>query len=239
MADAAPLVFRYQFLFPGGERRTFTVELDPDTLAARLPKRETYPAWTRLSHHQCPSCPLSTAHHAQCPAAVSLIDIVDYFGQARSIEEVEVRVEVAERRYVKHCQLQEAVSAMIGLAMATSGCPVMAKLKPMARYHLPFGTLDETHYRVLSMYLLAQYLIARRGGTPDWTLKQLVPWYEDIVQVNAHFFRRLDGIGVEDASLNAIVRLDALASAIAFTVDQQLLEELEKLFQVYLKPPAT
>lgn len=234
------MTFRYQFAFPNGEQKTFAIELDPMTLQVRLPARSTYPEWTRLGHSKCPNCPLAEASHPRCPAAVSLIEVVDYFSRSLSIEQAEVRVETAERQYVKHCPLPEAVSAMIGIYMATSGCPIMAKLKPMVRFHLPFATTDDTRYRALSMYLLAQYFIARRGGEqPDWAFARLVQLYEEIVTVNAHFFKRLAGLGIEDTSLNAIVRLDAFANTIAFTVNQQLLDELEQLFQAYLEPPST
>ena len=236
----APIAIRYQFAFANGERKEFVVQLDPETLQLLQPPRASFPAWTQLSHCKCPNCPLNDEQSPQCPAAVSLIDIVEFFGASQSIEQVEVRVEVAERAYQKRCALQEVVSSLVGLCMATSGCPVMAKLRPMARCHLPFATIDDTRYRALSMYLLGQYLIARRGaGTPDWDLTRFVKWYEDIVTVNAHFFKRFHGLGIEDASLNAIVRLDAFAGTIAFTVNEHILDELERLFQAYLEPPPT
>ena len=37
--------------------------------------------------------------------------------------------------------------------MALSGCPVLEQLKPMARFHLPFASVEETIYRAASMYL--------------------------------------------------------------------------------------
>ena len=233
----SPIVFRYQFSFSNGDHKSFTVTLDPDTLQLMRPEPSTPPAWTRLRHSQCPNCPLNETQSPHCPAATSLIDVVDYFGRSRSIEQVEVRVETAERDYVKRCALQEAASSLIGLYMATSGCQVMAKLKPMARFHLPFSTLDETHYRVLSMYLLAQYVAARRGQSPDWEFTTLVRLYEDVLTVNSHFFKRLASADLEDASLNAIVRLDSFAGSIAFTVDQQILDELDRLFDAYLERP--
>jgi hypothetical protein len=146
-----------------------------------------------------------------------------------------VRIATAERQYVKECSLQEGMSSLIGIYMVTSGCPVMAKLKPMVRYHLPFSTLDETRYRAISMYLLAQYFLARKGRAPDWALQRLVQFYEEVSTVNKHFFQRLTQIRVEDASLNALIRLDAFASTIAFTIDEHLLDELEQLFKAHFE----
>lgn len=233
-SDASPVVFRYHFTFPSGVQKTFTVHLDPRTLQLLPPERPSLPEWTRLGCSKCPNCPLTDAQSPQCPAATSLIDIVEHFGRSLSIEQVDVRIEAGERQYLKRCSLQEAVSSLVGLYMATSGCPVMARLRPMVRFHLPFATLEETRYRALSMYLLAQYLIAQHGGTPDWNCRGLVDLYEAVRRVNLAFANRLREAGVEDASLNALIRLDAFADTIAFTVDQKLLEELTPLFQAYL-----
>jgi hypothetical protein len=125
----------------------------------------------------------------------------------------------------------------MGIYMTTSGCPVMARFRPMVRFHLPFATMEETRYRVLSMYLLAQYLRKRRGAPPDWDAKGILEIYEAIRTVNQDFSKRLRATQIEDATLNAIVRLDAFADIIAFTVDQHMLETLEPLFQAYLPEP--
>ncbi len=228
-----PITFRYIFTFPDGRQDVFVIQLDGNTVDLLQEPQKELPEWTRLGVSQCPNCPLAEQEHPRCPAAVSLVGIVERFGRSLSIEQVEVRLETEARTFVKRASLQEAVSSLIGLYMVTSGCPIMGKLKPMARYHLPFSTLEETRYRVLSMYLLAQYFIAKRGRSPDWEFKELIRLYEEIQTVNSHFFKRLAQTDVEDASLNAIVRLDAFAGSIAFTVDQQLLEELERLFRSY------
>ena len=232
-----PLVFRYAFKLSSGAPRQFVVALDPQTLELIQPARAAYPDWTRLSHHQCRNCPLVEAGTPRCPSATAFMDVLEAFGSATSTDEVEVEVDTAERRYVKRCPLQEGLASLIGLVMATSGCPVTAKLRAMARGHLPFSTLDETQYRVLSMYLLAQYFVARQGGSPDWDLKRLIEVYESVATVNGDFFKRVQPLVAEDASLNAIVRLDAFAGAIAFNIDQHMLDEVQQFFQAYLGPP--
>ena len=40
--------------------------------------------------------------------------------------------------------------------MATAGCPWTDRLRPMARFHLPFANEAETVYRSVSMYLLSR-----------------------------------------------------------------------------------
>ncbi len=155
-----------------------------------------------------------------------------------SHETLDVRVEVEERAYGKRASAQEVASSLMGISMAASGCPVLAKLRPMARFHLPFATVEETLYRVLSMHLLAQYLAARKQGKPaDWSLKGLIELYREIGTVNEHFFLRLRGEAVEDASLNALVRLHAFSSEIPFSVEEQMLDDLEPVFSAYLEQP--
>ncbi len=107
----------------------------------------------------------------------------------------------------------------------------------MVRHHLPFATLEETKYRVFSMYLLAQFFAQQHGRTPDWDLKDLPNLYAEIRQVNRDFFKRLSEMQLEDASLNAIVRLDTLADSISFSMDQQTHDEFAELFQMYLDQP--
>ena len=97
----------------------------------------------------------------------------------------------------------------------------------------------ETRYRVLSMYLLAQYFAGRNGQKPDWTLGDLPKLYEEIHQVNLEFFKRLSEMNIEDANLNAIVRLDTFGQSVSFAIDAQLLEDLERVFESYVGPPQT
>ena len=108
-----------------------------------------------------------------CPVALNIQGLVEAFRESRSHESVEVTVTTAERTFSKATTLHEGISSLLGLIMATSGCPIMERLKPMARFHLPFASLEETTYRMLSMYLVAQLFVKRSGGTPDWDLEEL------------------------------------------------------------------
>ena len=232
--ERKPLTFRYRFRFKSGEEKGFSVQLDAVTLKLLPQAKSSYPEWTKLSYHQCPNCPLKESEHPYCPAAVSLVDLVEAMSEVISHEQVEVTIESQARRYEKRAPIQQGVSSLTGLYMATSGCPVMGQLRPMVRHHLPFATIAETEYRVLSMYLLAQYFVAKRGGTPDWSLTHLREMYDDVRKVNKAFSQRLGAIPAEDANLNALVILDTFADSITFSIDEQLLDELEQLFLPYL-----
>lgn len=227
------IVYHYKFKLNNGELKEFRVALDSSTLNLIKPEIEIYPEWAELNFFKCPHCPLEELTDKYCPLAISLTNLVKCFSKAVSYEEVDVIVETEERKYEKHTTLQKGLSPLIGLYMVTSGCPVMNKLKPMVRHHLPFATEDETKYRVLSMYLLAQFFLQKRGEKPDWEMKRLVKIYEDVRIVNKNISKRLAGIKIEDANINALVILDCFADSVNFSLYKDMLDEIEILFNAY------
>jgi hypothetical protein len=227
------LCFKYRFVLPDGSEKEFPVELDPGTLGLMNIPEGPYPGWTALGHNQCPNCPLDADKHEHCPAAVSLVDAVDFFRDSISHEQADVFVESPAREYHSRISMQEGLSSLVGLSMAASGCPHLGRLKPMARFHLPFAGEEETIYRVVSMYLAAQYFRHRRGGEPDWEMKDLVKMYDEIRVVNRHFVRRLSGLDIKDASLNAIIKLDCFAISVGFSINQNMIDDMEYLFAAY------
>lgn len=224
------LTFRYRFHFSDGREGLFEVELDRDTLELKQPEREIYPDWTRLDFHQCPNCPLNVATHPRCPVAQSLVDLVDFFKDFDSFDQVEVAVEAKERTYSKKTSMQEAVGPLIGLHMTTTGCPILNKLRPMVLTHLPFMSTDESTYRMITMYLLAQYFLYKRGGTPDWDLKKMLDFFADIQQVNTSFCKRLQSIPAGDASINAVVMLNSMSDVTSLRLEMNDLTWLERIF---------
>jgi Leucine-rich repeat (LRR) protein len=108
-------------------------------------------------------------------------------------------------------------------------------LRPMVRFHLPFSNSAETTYRVISMYLMAQYFRNRKGLQSDWDLRGLMALYDDIHQINLHFTKRLSQIETLDTSANALTILDCFANQIQLSIDEDDLGEFEILFAPYLE----
>ena len=188
------------------------------------------PDWTKLDYQQCPNCPLSSETVPHCPMAVQLVRLVGALGGRRSYDPVRVEVETPERRVHKETTVQRAAGSLMGLLAAGSGCPNTAFLAPMAHFHLPFSTEEETIYRVASTYLLAQYLGQQEGRTPDWELAGLKAHYQDLQVVNAAMASRLRALSAEDGAINALVLLDLLAKALPYSIDAAL-EEIACHFQ--------
>lgn len=231
--DRSPVTYRYTFVFSDGSRKEFTVRLDPATLDLLADPRPAYPPWTRLSYHQCPNCPLDETRHPRCPIAEKMVDLIVFFKDLRSFDEVDALVEGRGRRYAKHTSLQKAASSLIGLHMATSGCPVLDKLRPMAGTHLPFATSEETTYRTLAMYLMAQAFRKQAGRTPDWDLQGLVGFLQEIQKVNAGYCERLRSLQIEDASLNAIIVLNSLGMTTEMEIEANMTDRLRGWFRAY------
>jgi hypothetical protein len=230
--------YRYDFLLPGGQERSFDLLLErPGLDLLPTATAEPLPPWTRLDCCQCDNCPLRVEQHPSCPIAANIPEFVEFFADAASYEKIDVRISTDERSYVKHTYTAEAISSLLGIYMVTSGCPIMDKLRPMVRFHLPLATSEETTFRALAMYLMAQYFVSRSGGTPDWDLRDLPQIYEQVQIVNRSFVERLRQSAIHDANLNAVVRLDALAAIILISLDTGALDEIEELFARYL--PAT
>jgi hypothetical protein len=229
-ANHKPRFFTYRFTHENGVTHQFDIEVDEETLLLKQKPRETYPQWVNLEYHQCSHCTLKKEESPRCPAAVSLVDIIETYGNSVSYEKVDIRVDTNERSYLKKAPLQQGLSSIIGLCMAASGCPIMAKLKPLVRFHLPFSSDTDTVFRVMSMYLLAQYFLVQKGIKPDFKLDILTQHYQDIQKLNSAFCKRLQDIKIQDASVNAVVILDCLGSIVSFSITENKLNEIAPIF---------
>ncbi len=194
----------YLFRFAEREPIRYRVSLEHDQT-----EPDVLPDWARMDYQLCPHCPLSPEQTGgACLCARDLAPIVALFGDILSYEEVEVEVRTPERTISANTSAQRGLSALIGLVMALSGCPYTAPFRPMAQYHLPFATPDETLFRVASSYLLAQHFRQQAGAEPDWSMQGVEQIYSDLGVVNRHMARRLESAISKDSTVNALVILD-------------------------------
>ncbi len=226
--------YNYIFKFNNGEEQEFNIALDRYSLDLIQQEDKYCPKWTKLNNCKCPNCSLDEKKHKFCPIAVNMEDIIDYFSVFVSSEPVDVLVTTNERTYLKKVTLQQGVSSLIGIYMVTSGCPVMEKLKPMVRFHLPFATMEETMYRAISMFLVSQYFSHQHGGNAEWDLKKLYAAYENVKIVNKSFLKRLKTIDTKDSNLKAVVVLDYFATIVNFSIDSKMVDDLNYLFEGYI-----
>ncbi len=236
MTDPGPvdtIRFSYTFQLPDGTARSFDVHLNADTLALVPAKDVPKPAWTKLKYFQCANCPLGDDVE-DCPVAVSLSALVETFKDAISFENITVTVTTEERAYKKDTTLQKGLSSIIGIYMVTSNCPVMDRLRPMVRFHLPFASMDETIYRAVAMYLVAQYLRMRKGKKADWELTHLSEIYRDVAKVNTGMSERLRHASTDDANVNAIAILSTHGDMVPIFLESSI-GDMEHLFRGFIE----
>jgi hypothetical protein len=175
-----------------------------------------------LEFNQCPNCPVKSSGCSQCPPAADLQEVIDVFKHTVSYDRVMVKVITEDRTYVKECDVQTGLRALVALIMSTSGCPVVGRMRGLARMHLPFASMQETTFRLVGAYLLRQYLIAQQGGQPDWNLQGLTEYMNELQVVNRTFKRRLDVAAQQDASLNVLGTLVFVTICVADSIEYQL-----------------
>lgn len=224
-----PQRIRYRFDLPDGSQKALDFTFDSADFRLVNAAPEAPPPWTELQFNQCANCPLNAAEHPHCPAALQMVAAIEPLKALVSFDTVGVTVTQAERTMYAETTAQAAMSSVLGLIMATAGCPWTDRLRPMARFHLPFASEAETVYRSISMFLLARELSGSSGARGFAALEEL---YENLHVVNRDMSRRLGAATRTDPARNAIALLDAyttlLPAALACSMD-----ELRPLFDAW------
>ena len=151
-------------------------------------------------------------------------EVLENFKNASSFEKIDLSVITQRRIFKQQCDLQSALNSMLGLQLATSGCPILEKLRIMANFHMPFCSFAETLHRTVSAYLTQQYFIYKEGGEADWDLNGLKAYYQDLEILNRAFSQRIQVIEENDAASNAIVMFFAASIIVADAIDDDLAE---------------
>jgi hypothetical protein len=180
------------------------------------------PEWVQLDHNKCTNCPLTSKDHPCCPAAVDLKNVIDDFQTLPATTKAMVKVSTKQRQYAKQTSLEEGVRALIGVVMASSGCPILSNLKPLVKNHLPFTSQEEYITRMVSSYLLQQYFKYKDGQQPDWDLQGLIEANKQLQLVNHAFWQRIYPICEKDSNIKAFLSFFALSSSVSQTLDAQL-----------------
>lgn len=213
----------YIFRLESGIGHRFDVDF------GRPPAAGDLPAWTLLEADKCPHCPLPDAPGARCPAAADLVPIVEKFSELSSIDRIDVHVLSQECESRKRTDTQTALRALMGLILATSACPILGRMLPLAHMHMPFATGTEMVYRIVSMHLFGRYLRGEPAG-----LEGLRDFFGDIDKLNRAFAGRLNRAAQRDASINALLALHSHSMLASMSIES----ELEHIRAWYERSPA-
>lgn len=229
--SAGGYTIEYLFAFTGGRPElSFTVQLDP---AIRVRPADAHAAaeWTRLEYCRCGICPFSPEVIPHCPIALNLSGLAATFADIFSIEEVRMTVTVPERQYCKTGRVTEGLRSLLGVYLATSGCPHMDILRPMARFHLPFASMEETILRHFSFYFMRQFFEYQKSGVPDFSLTNLREKMRQVDLVNRGICRRLEVFAGGDSNRNALTVLNTITMMLEGEMSDNF-EKLRPLFGV-------
>jgi hypothetical protein len=215
----------YQIERDNGSILSYGLDIHKETLISRLPSTEPLPNWARMDHERCEGCTLPDEEY--CPVAARLVSAVTRFSGLVSHSRVIATVTTPERSYVKEVDMQEATRSLFGLIMATSGCPSMQPFRFMARYHLPFSTIEETIARIVSTYLLRQMFTnpqtdPEKPQSVPFDIKEVENLYRTMQRINESMARRLKTSTLSESSMNAIIILGAYSSVIPLTLDREM-----------------
>jgi hypothetical protein len=223
------LSIRYRFDLPDGTQKTLNFTFHPATFRLTNAPPAAPPFWTELKFNQCANCPLSPAAHPHCPAALQLAAALEPLKALVSFDTVGVTVLQSDRTVYVETTAQQAMSSVLGLIMATAGCPWTDRLRPMARFHLPFANEAETVYRIVSMFLLSREMTSTDTRPTFGALTEL---YENLHLVNRDMSRRLGAATNTDPARNAMALLDSYATLLPAALDRSL-EEWKPLFDAW------
>lgn len=222
------VTYNYCFDFPDSSKKRFLIKLDPETFDYK-PSGGTPPEWAKLEVARCPCCKLKSEEHQYCPIAANIAELVLAFKDTASYKSCSVSCISTARSCTKETTVQDGLASILGIIMATSGCPSMKILKPMACFHLPFATVQESNYRSASAYLLRQYFTHKKGESADFFMDRIQEFYQEVQEVNKGIFKRIDMTSEMNADKNAIVTLNALAQILVMEVNESL-ESLKPVF---------
>ena len=227
-------IIEYHMSFTNHPQVIYSLEFDDQTALLKNNTPANLPEWTKLEFKQCAHCPLSLEQHTYCPLAANLVNIITHFDALMSYDSLELKVVTEHRLVYKSTTVQEALGAILGLVIPTCGCPHTAYFRPMARFHLPLASAEETIYRATSMYLLAQYFRKKAGKDAELDFLGLKEIYKNMQILNSATADRLRSASKTDSSVNAVILLDMFTMVLPVAIEDSL-TQLRGLFTSYLK----
>lgn len=210
----------YRITFDDEHAFSYKIELDREPLSVGelIPLKP----WTELESNRCSNCPLDPQVHKTCPAAADLQPVVEDFKGLPAFKKAWVHVRTKEREYSKLANLEEAVRSLLGVIMATSACPILSRLKPMAHSHLPFANNSEFTLRTISNYVMREYFRMQEGKTPDWGLGAMTADFKNLQLVNQALWHRIHDECAGDSNLKAFLSFFSMSSSMTYSIETQL-----------------
>jgi hypothetical protein len=224
----------YVFTFPDGKKENFHYSFNDNPFELIQKPIDNPPEWIELGFHQCDNCSLKPDENPYCPQAAILLPLIHTFGNVVSYEPVHLEVVNNHRTISQDTTVARGVSSLMGLLIATCGCPATRFFIPMGRFHLPLASYEETLFRAAATFLLNQYFLKKDGHPSGVELDGLLKVYKEIQTVNHAILKRLRTAVQTDSAVNALILLDVYAKFALINIDE-CLDEIRYLFQPFLE----
>lgn len=211
----------YLFDFGNNNVKNFEALLNSSSLSLVLPKTYEIPSWAKA--FRCSQFSQVTADSQCCSICINISHLIEEFKTFASVSPCTISVYSKERNYSLKSDVQKGLSSLLGLYMATSDCPFLGFLRPMARFHLPFASTEETIFRSAGSYLIGQYFKARKNNRADFELNRLPETYIKVSKINYDIIQHLrKNYYTHDAYANSLVILDNFARMISAFLPEEL-----------------
>jgi len=183
------LSISYFFHFDEKDEVVFETIINTPSMIHSLPRNYVPPEWAKT--FRCSICPSPPDDATCCNMCGSIAYLVNEFKAHKPDEPCTISVRTENRNYTLKQDFQTGFFSILGLYLATSDCPHLCFLKPLARFHLPFASSIETTFRTIGAYLLGEFFKSRKGTTPDWNLQNLAEAYKRVSTVNTEIISHL------------------------------------------------
>jgi len=212
---------KYNFEFDDDKDLSYEIDVERSGMRNNVDKNSA-PDWVLLAHCKCSNCPLSESDTPVCPAAFDIQDVIEDFQSKPASQKVNISVIASDRSYSKRTNVEEGLRSLMGLILATSKCPILSQLKPMAMHHMPFSSSNEFILRSVSVYLLQQYFEYREDRAPDWNLKGLISRNKQLQLVNQALWQRVHLDNDNDSNLKTLLSFFSMSSSVSVSLESQL-----------------
>ena len=213
------------------DRFEFNVDEQSQTISLD-DRHQSIEPWSELSFHQCSHCPLT--NEQICPVAAQLSHLNSIYQRFKSFDTIEVTLSedtltVDKQKNVLTTQVtaQQLLTSMAGLLIAgTQRCQHTQFLFPMARFHHPFSSMEESVYRALANLALIYQFEKISVSFAEFVNYK----YKQLSIINRQQIKRMqaqpDGC---EALVNGIMNLEMFIQGVLFNLNNDF-SELAHLF---------
>lgn len=196
----------YRIEKPCGQVIEIPIVLDPQGL--RQTAGEAEPSLRDDPDYRHQTCSGCERHYGGCQAEKAITPVVAAVDDLLSTDSIRTEVRQEGRTVSLESPAPRALASLLGLLMASSGCPRLQPFRAMALFHQPFATAEENAVRAAGFWLMRHWARNHAASEPFAELQAL---WEDLEDVNRHVSTKLLAHSQSDVASNGVAYLDVLA----------------------------